>query len=170
MRFLLCFALTACVASFQPAFAVDATFGPALVTNPTGTAQAPTPVVITAPAPVIVQASWLDSAYMIASSPAFLAGLAYLVIKLETFLQAKTKLNLARATGVAHSLFNTLFDLGLITNGKFRDAEEAFFQNFNTQYFNAYGKQPDDATQDLAHSHFVQMFTANTGDVLPAKA
>ncbi len=177
MRFILCLVLAACAAFEVPAFAADAVFSPAPSTSPSGSAQATPAAATVAPAQpttqnvAIAAPSWLEQALGFLTSGPGLVILAGILIRLEAFLQAKTKINLAKATGIAHSLFNTLFDMGLIKNGAFKAAEEAFFSNFNTQFFNAYGHTPDSDAQDNAHAQFAQLFTAHTGDELtPAPA
>lgn len=167
MRIFSILILAACVAS-GPAFAADAVFSPAPSTNPSGSAQATPISAAIAPA---AAPTWYETALSFLTSGPGLIILAGVLLRVEAVLQSRTKINLAKATGIAHSLFNTLFDLGLIKNGAFRAAEEAFFSNFETQFFNAYGRKPDAATEDTAHAHFTQLFTAHTGDELtPAAA
>lgn len=144
------------------AICADAVFSPAPDAPHVLVVAPATPAPIVAPAP-----TWVDRVFSTITSPPFIAGVAYVFLKLLAAAQAKTTLNLTKAIGAAHSVFNALFDAGFIKNGTFRAAEEAFFQEFDKQYFNAYGHAPDSAAQDNAHAEFTQLFTDNTPSIAP---
>lgn len=127
-------------------------------------AAAPAAAAATSGAPAT---SWADSILGVLTSPIALGALAWLLVRVETFLQGRTKINLQKATGVAHSVFNTLWDAGIIKNGRFREAEEQFFNQFDKAFFTAHEHDPDANAIATAHSTFTQLFTAHTGDDVP---
>ncbi len=85
---------------------------------------------------------------------AAIAGFGFVLLKLSQAQRA----NAVKGVAVANSVFAALNQAGLIHNANAIVVEQAFWQKFDTAFYETYNHPADDATQNVAHQAFMTRF------------
>jgi hypothetical protein len=99
------------------------------------------------------------------------AGLITGIFVVLQRLKGSRAVLVGKIDATVHALFNEAWDDGLIKNGNFKAAADAFFNNFEEKFAGLHpGTVPDAATLQHAFGVYVKLFTEHTGDDVPVVA
>lgn len=102
----------------------------------------------------------------IPDAPVWLVGTIAVVLSLAQLLFKKLDSNrqdqIGKGVSVAHSVFNAIFDMGLVKNGTFIAAENEFWNQFKAKYLDAHDSKPSALSEAAAHKEFTALFTEST--------
>ena len=147
-----------------PVMAEDGSFSPAAPVAAAPSAPKQTPVVTVAPAtpaPEAPAAPVPDTTtsffWLFLRNATVVSVLAGAVIRGESAIQSKTKIDIANGVGIAHTIFNVLRDKGVIAHGNVTDALDQFWNELDRQSLDHLGVKPNALIQDTAHATFSRM-------------
>lgn len=138
--------------STAPATSATAPAAPKAIVPTTGTASTPPPLSV--------------SDYIIAfvTSPVVIVALAALFLRLESYLATKLKLDVAKARGLAVTIYGLLKDDGYIKSGSTTALMDKFWNELDRQSLEHYGVAASPQVQDMAHATFADLInTAKSG-------